>query len=184
MRLDNPSQRPRINVPRTLLDYIGEILAFAGVVSGVLLLLFIWADLPGEVPRRFGLSGEPTAWSGRWSAVFPVVIAAGLYFGLTLLGRAPHVFNYPWPITEQNAAIQYRLARSMVIWLKALCIWMMVAIVWSQARVALGDADQVSPIMVVGFLIGIHAVLIIFLYRSYRCKDGDESKDPFAIIDS
>ena len=176
---DNPGQRPRITVPRTLPDYLGEALALAGAAGGVLLLVVIWAELPDQIPRHFGFSGEPTAWSGRWSAVFPVAVAVGLYLGLTLLNRVPHVFNYPFPITEQNAALQYRLARSMLIWLKALCVWMMVSIVWSQARVALGDAGGVSPLMIFGYLIGIHVVLGVFLYRSWRCRDGDPNNDPF-----
>jgi hypothetical protein len=177
---DNLSQRPRVELHRTFADYIGEVLALAGVTGGVLLLAIVWTELPGEIPRHFGFTGEPTAWSGRWSAVFPVAIALAIYVGLTLLNRAPHIFNYPWPITQQNAAIQYRLMRSMVIWLKAVCVWMLVAIVWSQARVALGDAEGVSPFLIFGFLIGIHMVLAVFLYRSYRCRDGDATKDPFA----
>lgn len=177
---DNPGQRPRISVPRTVADTVGETLALAGVVGGVLLLVFIWADLPSEIPRHFGFSGEPTAWSGRWSAILPIVVAVALYLGLTLLNRAPHVFNYPWPITQRNAAIQYRLARSMVTWLKAICVLMMVSIVWSQTRVALGDADGISPFLIFGFLIGIHVVLGVFLYRAYRCRDDEPENDPLA----
>jgi hypothetical protein len=170
---DNPSQRPRLDIPRTIADYIAEVLALAGVLAGLFLLGFIWTDLPSEIPRHFGFTGEPTAWSGRWSAVVPIVIAVVLYAALTLLARAPHVFNYPFPITQENAAIQYRLARSMIIWLKVSLVWMMISIVWSQARVALGDADGVSPIMIFGFLIGIHVILGVFLYRMFRYREGD-----------
>jgi hypothetical protein len=170
---DNPNQRPRRDVPRTFADYIAEVAALTGVFAGLMLLGMIWADLPREIPRHFGLTGEPTAWTGRWSAVVPVIIAVALYIGLTSLARVPHVFNYPFPITERNAAIQYRLGRSMVIWLKATCVWMMISVVWSQSRVALGDADGVSPVLIFGFLVGIHVVLGIFIYRAFRHRDGD-----------
>jgi hypothetical protein len=178
---DNLSQRPRLSIPRTLPDCIGEILSLAGVFAGLLLLGFIWTDLPGEIPRHFGFSGEPTAWSGRWSAIFPIVLALALYVGLTVIGRIPHLYNYPFQITERNAAIQYRLSRSMIIWLKALCVWMFVAIVWSQARVALGDADGINPIVIFGFLIGIHVVLGIFLYRAFRHRDETPDDDPASV---
>jgi hypothetical protein len=75
---DNLSQRPRVELHHTFADYIGEVLALAGVAGGVLLLMIVWTDLPGEIPRHFGFTGEPTAWSGRWSAVFPVALALGL----------------------------------------------------------------------------------------------------------
>jgi hypothetical protein len=172
-------QRPRIEVSRTLPDYVGEALAISGVLGGVLLLLILWADLPQEIPQRFGITGHPADWTDRWIAFFPVSMAVGLYIGLTFLNRYPHIFNYPWPINEHNAVIQYRLARSMITWLKALCVLMLVAIVWSQARVALGNLDSVSPFMIMGFIITINAVLLLFVYRAYRCQDGDTRNDPF-----
>ena len=177
---DNLIHRPRIDVPKTLPDYIGQVLAFGGTAAGVMLLLIIWGDLPEEIPRHFGITGHPAEWSDRWSAVVGIAIAVLIYVGLTLLARVPHIYNYPWPITEQNATIQYRLARSLVIWLNAVCVLMMVSIVWSQARVALGDTDRVNPFMIMGFIIAIHVVLVLFVYRAYRCKDGDPRNDPFA----
>ncbi len=174
---DQLLQRPRLEIPRTFPDYIAEGLALTGVVAGLTLLAVVWTALPGEIPRHFGFSGEPTAWSGRWSAVFPIVLATGLYVGLTIIARYPHIFNFPYEITATNAAIQYRLARSMIIWLKAVCVWMLVLIVWSQARVATGAAEGVDPLMIFGFLIGIHVVLGIFLVQGFRYRDGNPSAD-------
>lgn len=175
---DNPSRRPRFDVPKTLPDYVGQVLGFAGACSGVLLLLIVWGDLPEQIPRHFGITGEPTAWSGRWSAAFGVGIALLIFVGLTLLARVPHIYNYPWPITDQNAEIQYRLMRSLVIWLNAVSVLMMVSIVWSQVRVALGSAEQINPFMIMGFIIVINVVLVLFVYRAYRCQDGDPGNDP------
>ena len=175
---DNLNQRPRIQAQRTPADFLGEFVAATGMLSGVLMLVVLWGDIPEQIPRHFGISGEPTAWDGRWSAVAPLVIAGALYIGLTLINRIPHFFNFPWPITAENAAIQYRLAMSMITWLKAVIVWMFVLIVWSQIRVGTGDADGINPFIIVGFLVGIHVVLGIFLYRAYRYRDGDTSTDP------
>jgi hypothetical protein len=71
----------------------------------------------------------------------------------------------------------YRLGRSMVIWLKALLIWMFLSIQWSQARVALGDADGIHPATIVFFLVGIHVVLGLFIFRSYMARDGESSPE-------
>lgn len=171
---DNPSQRPRLEIPRTFPDYVAEILSLTGVFAGLILLAVVWTDLPGQVPRHFGFSGEPTAWSGRWSVVFPIVLALGLYIGLTLIARYPHIFNYPIAITPENATIQYRLARSLIIWLKVLSVWMFVVIVWSQVRVATEETEGISPFLIFGFLIGIHVVLGIYLVQALRYRDGKE----------
>lgn len=175
--MDQVRQRPRLNPPRTLPDYIAEALSLAGILAGLMLLAFVWTDLPGDVPRHFGFSGEPTAWSGQWSIVAPIVIAIITYAGLTVLGRVPHVYNYLVPITEENAAIQYRLGRSMVIWLKTFCVWMFVVIVWTQARVALGETDGLNPIIIFGFLIAIHVAMAVFLIRSFHHRDGEPDDD-------
>ena len=111
----------------------------------------------------------------------PIIIAILIYVGLTILGRYPHAYNYLVPITAQNAAIQYRLGRSMVIWLKAFCVWMFVGIVWGQARVALGDADGLNPMIIVGFVIAIHLVMVVFLYRSFRYRNGEPEDDRVSI---
>jgi hypothetical protein len=170
---DNPSRRPRLDVERTFSDYVGEAAAAVGVLFGIGILIFIWGEIPEQVPRHFGVTGEPTAWDGRWSAAAPIVIAITMYIGLTTLNRIPHHFNFPWPIAEHNAAIQYRLAKSMLTWLKAVIVWMFVAIVWGQLRVALGDAEGLHPLLIMGFLIAIHAILAIFLYRAYKWRDGE-----------
>ncbi len=173
-----PSRRPRIDVPKTLPDYFGQVLALAGAGSGLLLILIILGALPEQVPGLFGITDDPAEWSGRWSAAVGVVVALVIFAAMTVLARVPHIYNYPWSITEQNAAIQYRLARSMVIWLNALSVLMLLSIVWSQVWVALGDLEQVNPFMIMGFIIVIHTVLVLFVYRAYRCQDGDLRNDP------
>jgi hypothetical protein len=174
---DNLSQRPRIDVRRTGWDYAAEIIALIGAIAVVLIPLLLWADLPERIPRNFGFSGDPTAWSDRINIVFPTVIALAIYVGLTLTARIPNSFSYPWPVTEENAAKMYRLGRSMVIWLKALLIWMFLSIQSSQARVALGDADGIHPATIVFFLVGIHVVLGLFIYRAYMARDGESSPE-------
>jgi uncharacterized membrane protein len=177
---DNLSQRPRVEVARTFPDYLAEILALIGVLFVITFPILSWTDLPEQLPRHFGITGSPTAWGGSGTILFPAILATLMYGGLTLVARIPHCFNYPWQITEENAAIQYRLARSMIIWLKALIVWMFLYIMWSQVRVALGEESGMEALAIMLFLVGIHVLLGIFLYRAWKCRSGSVDDDPFS----
>lgn len=170
---DNLSQRPKIDVPKTHWDYVADALAIVGIFLSLLILFVTWTALPEQVPRAILASGEPIAWGDRWTATLPLGMAVVNYVILRLMARVPHYFNYPWPITRENAAIQYRLSRSMVLWLNAIVVWMLLIIAWSQTRVALGAADRFPAMLILGFLVLIHVVLGVFIYRAYQHRHGD-----------
>jgi len=47
------------------------------------------------IPVHYGFSGQPDAWGGKIELLELPVVSVLLYFGLTLLARYPHKFNYP-----------------------------------------------------------------------------------------
>jgi hypothetical protein len=44
---------------------------------------------------------------------------------LTVLSRYPHIYNYPWSITAENAPRQYYLARLLLWWIMLEMVWML-----------------------------------------------------------
>jgi len=61
-----------------------------------------------------------------------------LVAGMSWMERYPHRYNYLWPITEENAETQYRLAREFIAGLKAICALLFLSIVWLSSELALG----------------------------------------------
>ncbi|WP_071593339.1 DUF1648 domain-containing protein [Kamptonema formosum] len=107
---DKQANRPILSIPRSPAATVLDIVAAAGTVLSVALPVQSWKALPPVIPVHFGLSGMPDGWGAKailW--LFPALSAA-IYMGLTVLSRFPHTFNYPVPITSENAARQYRLA--------------------------------------------------------------------------
>lgn len=172
---DNLSQRPKIDVPKTHWDYVADALAVLGAIGSAWLLVNIWAPLTGDLPDVLVPGGEPISLDDRWIATLPLSMVTVNYVLLRMLARVPHYFNYPWPITPENAALQYRFFRSMVFWLNVIVVWMLLLIVWSQIRVSLGQTDSFPIVLVIGSLLLIHAVLGIFIYRAYRNRHGDRA---------
>ena len=90
------------------------------------LLAYYWTALPPVVPTHFGITGMPDAWGSKWLELLPLALGTVLYGGLTIMGRYPHLFNYPWPITQENAPQHYQLARTLVTALKTEIMWLFV----------------------------------------------------------
>ncbi|MEN9832077.1 MAG: hypothetical protein RLZZ487_1682, partial [Pseudomonadota bacterium] len=102
-----PEERPKLKIQLTPTDQIFELLGW-----GVLLALWIWtgtsySSLPDTIPTHFNAAGEADGFGRKASIVSLPVVASLLYIGLTLLNRVPHSFNFPTPITQDNALRQY-----------------------------------------------------------------------------
>lgn len=161
-------QRPVLDLPRSSFEIVAELLALAGVIITVVILLRAWPDLPDRVPTHFGPTGEADAWGRKETLLFPPILMMVLYAGITVFNRYPHIFNYPRQITEENAARQYRLARTMMSWLKAELVWVFAYLGWGMVRVAQGEATGLSVVFLPALLVAIFGTLGVYLWASAR----------------
>jgi len=163
-------QRPVLDLPRGPSEIVAELLALAGVIGTLVVLRRAWPDLPDRVPTHFGPTGEPDAWGRKASLLFPPIVMMVLYTGLTILSRYPHIFNYPWRITAENAARQYRLARAMLSWLKAELVWLFAYLVWGVVRVAQGQAAGLGVAFLPVALLASFGTLGGYLWAAARAR--------------
>lgn len=160
-------QRPILKLEKTALDWVLEIAGAAAIVVTVALLI-PYGDLPDRIPRHFGASGQPDAWGGRSLLMWLAGISVLLYAGLTVLSRFPHRYNYPGPITAENAAQQYRLAGRLLLYIKATVAWVFAYIIHGTIQTARGHADGLGA----GFLpviLGVTVVpIVVYLILARR----------------
>jgi uncharacterized membrane protein len=157
-----------VDSDRQPFELILEALAVAGVLFGVLYLAFTWSSLPARIPTHFGATGRADGWGSRTVLLMFPALSLVLWAGLTVLNRYPRTFNYPWPITAENARRQYGIARSMIVWLKFELVWMFAYIEWRIVLAARGDANGLGVAfiwVVLGAVFGSVAVHIYLLYR-------------------
>jgi len=100
--------KPKINPPLRTTDVIIEALAAICLIYMVTQLIIVYPGIDHQVPTHFGSSGKPDAWGSKTSLLLIPVVSIVIYAGLTVLNKYPYIFNYPVPITEENASKQYR----------------------------------------------------------------------------
>jgi len=164
------ARRPRPTARRSPSEWTLDGLALGGVLLNCLIITVGWLSLPASVPSHFGFSGTPTTWSGRAVLWLLPSVSLLIFTGLTVLGRYPHVFNYPWPITTKNADRQYRLARLLLGWVKLEVVWLFAYITAGLVEVAKGRASGLgawlAPVVTVVLLGTIGACLL----KAYRAR--------------
>ena len=160
MKLDKQKMSP--------LQIAYEVLAGLGLLVHLVLIARAWASLPSTIPVHYGFSGQPDAWGGKIELLELPVVSVLLYFGLTLLARYPHKFNYPWTINERNSEQQYRLARSLVGAVKGLLVWLFAVLSWQTIRAAMGQTGGLGGafVPVILGITGLTVIVYVLLARS------------------
>lgn len=168
--LTKSNVRPIFALPRSSFEVSLDIFGAMGLLFMVGMIVFYWSSLPEQIPSHYRVSGRPDAWSGKNILLVLPIISAALYIGLTVLSRYPQIYNYPWPITVENAPRQYRLARQMVIVLKTAIVWLFAYVNWQTIQTALGRAQGLGETFLPIFLLIIFGTLGFYLYKSSRAR--------------
>ncbi|AFY81353.1 DUF1648 domain-containing protein [Oscillatoria acuminata] len=167
--MKDPQQRPVIEaIAYSPLEIILEITALLGVVASLAIGLYYWQNLPGSVPLHFGITGEPDLWGPKLTFWLIPAIGVISYLSMTLTNFFPNTFNYPVPITPENIQNQYKIARKLLLWMKAELMGIILWIEWETIRVAMKKSPNLSIFYLLGFLGLLFLTIGFYLRQSYR----------------
>ncbi|MFB2919708.1 MULTISPECIES: DUF1648 domain-containing protein [Aerosakkonema] len=155
------TSRPVLNIPRSPLDGALEIVAFAGIAFNIIYLIVNWAAIPDIIPIHFDVFGKVDGMGSKLTILLFPSLSLLFYVSLTIVNLFPHTFNYPVPITEQNAYRQYQMALRLMKWLKMQLIWLFAFIEWQIIQAAIRQEFVLN----IGFLLVI--ILVIFATVGY-----------------
>jgi uncharacterized membrane protein len=152
------------------MDQVLELLGW-----GVLLALWVWtgtsySSLPDSIPTHFNAAGEADGFGKKASIIGLPLIATLLYIGLTLLNRFPHIFNFPTPITPDNALKQYTNATRMIRFLKLILVVVFAGISFQTIQQANGKANGLGVWFLPLTLVLIFMPLLYFVIKSFQTK--------------
>jgi uncharacterized membrane protein len=167
---EQQSIRPKIRVTPSQTDITVEITTAIGMLTSVIIMALYWQRLPATIPTHFGFNGQPDAWGSKSTIFLLPAISIGMYLLLTIVSRFPHIFNYPMKITQENAERQYRLAVSMMRWLKLELAWMFTYLTWSTILVALGKAHGLGSGFAIITLIAMFGTIAIYTAFAFRTR--------------
>lgn len=157
-------------IPSLKKEVAVEIIALVGILSSVTAIVQSWSALPNRIPIHFELSGKPDFWLSKGSIIVLPLISFVLNVWLTLSSTHSRQFHYPWPVTEQNLRQQYRIARSLLLWIKVEIAWLVAFVAWQIILVALRKTERLN---ITFFLVMLFIVLVtvgFHLYQAYRAR--------------
>jgi uncharacterized membrane protein len=165
-----PEERPKLKIQLSPTDQVFELLGW-----GVLLALLIWtgtssSSLPDTIPTHFNAAGEADGFGRKASIVGLPIIASLLYIGLTVLIRFPHSFNFPTPVTQDNALPQYTNATRMIRYLKFILVLVFAGISYQTIQQANGTGEGIGVWFLPLTLVLIFIPLIYFVIKSFQTK--------------
>ena len=161
---------PHVQTKRKGLQRTLNILAVAFMLAGVMLLVLYWSKLPESVAIHYNWKGEADGWGSKYTLILLPIIAFGLFMLLSVIEKKPQHFNYIVQITEQNAQIQYELARDLANITKNLSTILLMSITYTTIFEAIGIPIPYSNTIFVIFLVVIILVVIIYTIRSIKHK--------------
>lgn len=163
-------KQPKLEIPRTRLEIYCEVVAAIAVAFVFIYLTATWTTLPDKVPTHFNFAGTPDQWGSKYSLLLLLGVTFVLYAGLSILSRFPHIYNYPFALTEKNRPRQYLLARQMMTALKAELVFVFVFITWQTTNVALGNAADLTAWFTPVFLVVVFGTIIIYFVKARRSR--------------
>jgi hypothetical protein len=157
--------RPAVRLPLTPAEAGIELLALAAILLNILLEVLFWPQLPDQVSL-----GAVAMGNTKMIFLFLTIVAAVVYGGTTLLGLFPRHFNYPVPITAENAPRQYRNAANMMRSVKLVVMLGMLYAEWSFIQAGLGNAWSMSPAFIPALLIVLGITMGYFFFQMFRLR--------------
>ena len=164
------TKRPLIKIEPSSTDRILDTTAILGLLFMVAATAVYYPKLPQIIPTHFDFAGKVDGWGPKWSLLFLPALGAVMYVGMSIAARYPHTFNYPVPITEENAERQYRIAVSAMCWIKMEIILLFTVLDWQILQAVLSKDARFNPAIVLAFVGAIVLTTAALVVQAYRAR--------------
>ena len=162
--------RPVLHLPRTPFEKLLEALTALGVITVIAMAIWGYFTLPAIIPTHYGLSGMPTAYGGKGPLLIVPIICICVAVLMTFVNRYPHLYNYPWPITAENAPRQYALARLLMHWITLEIVCMCCGLEWIFIQAAQGTPPDFLLLFIPAFLLAVIMTVILYFLAAARAR--------------
>ncbi len=164
-------KRPILTLEKTKIDYLIEIVAFVILVFHWIFVWVNYSKLPQIIPSHIDSNGNIDGMGAKSILFYVPIIGLLLLIAMTYTSKKPHNFNFPYPITEENASRQYRNSLMMTRVMKCLIQLLFLAITANIVQTASSlDLKFVGLWM---FPVGIALLFVtmfFFVFRGFKLK--------------
>jgi uncharacterized membrane protein len=167
----NRRYRPKVDLPLTPVEMFLNIGTFLALIALLGITLWGFLTVPDTIPTHFNLQGQPNNYGGKGTFLLLPFVGIMLFILLQVVGRYPHTYNFPWPITEENAARQYQIARTLIYWLNFLFGCMFLFIQWQAIQAAIsGELPDSFVFVVIGVVVLVFLSIAIYIVTASRAR--------------
>lgn len=135
-------------------------------ILGLLVAAYFYPSLPEQIGIHFNAQGQTDGYGSKIHLLILPSIAMAVIVALNLIVHIPHHFNYLTKITEDNAEIEYRFARKVLLYMAVGIGILFLEITWETVRASTGGSGKLSPLFWVVFI--AEMVLLPFLVFGKR----------------
>ncbi|HRO76152.1 MAG TPA: DUF1648 domain-containing protein [Crocinitomicaceae bacterium] len=164
------NNRPKIKLKQTKTDILAEVFGWVSLVAFWAFVLVNYANLPDTIPTHFDYAGKADGFDDKESVFELLLVATVIFIGMTILGKFPHIFNYPTEITEENALKQYTNATRLLRYIKLIIVVVFGVITLQSVRVANGQINDIGSWLLPATLGLIFIPVFYFLIKSFQLK--------------
>jgi len=146
-------------------------------LTGLMLIIFFWVysiytvpRLPEKIPTHFNFAGETDSFGNRNTGYLLPCVATIIFVLLTVVNRKPERFNYPFTITELNAAKQYRLAGNFIRFLRISIVIVFMVIFFFTSGASVEEGYPHSYFLLPIVLLLVFLPVLIYLILAFRMQ--------------
>lgn len=163
--MGSSKERPKLDIPRTRVEWVWDILGYTAFIGIIILLIIIWGKLPEEVPAHYNAKGEVDRWGSKWElTILPLVSFFQLIF-IQALEHFPEIHNYPKRFNESNAKAFYLNSRKMINQMKNTVLIVFSLICFESIAIALNWYDGFGSWFLPVIISAIFIPMIISLIK-------------------
>lgn len=148
------------NNSKSLYDSGINAISLLVLVAFWIYIVMNYQKLPDIIPTHFNGSGIADGFGEKWTILISPVLTTLFFIGLTILGRFPHLLNYPTTITKENLNTQHNIAKRMLRFLKLVIIIIFFILEYKTIEIALGTNEDLGR----GFVLMIFALIFVPIF--------------------
>ncbi|HET8861565.1 DUF1648 domain-containing protein [Marivirga sp.] len=164
------NNRPKIELQKTAFNYAIEIASLVILVVTWIYVFLSYSELDSEIPVHFNTSGEADRYGDKQSIFLLPILSVVFFFGLSILNKFPHIFNYPTEITEENAEKQYKNATNLIRTLNLLIVFIFAFITFNMINAKTENSAVLGEWFIPSIIIIINLPGLYFLTKAFKKK--------------
>lgn len=161
---------PVLKIPMTKWEKLFNIIGVTCFLIAIGYLIFQLPHMPDKIAAHFNGKGEVDRWGSKYELLILPFIGFFILMLISLMEKAPHMYNYPKRLNESNAEAFYLNSRMTANFLKNFILVMFSYILFQTIEIALGKADSLNFWFLPVMGIVIVGTIIITLYRSSKIR--------------